>query len=88
MAHHQRLQARTGIARYDLEADGARRWVEGAWISGALGAAFLFVAFSVTGDEEESFSMQGIAHFIIVVAAELGMLGQAVCTVCAIRKAR
>ncbi|CAM9790089.1 unnamed protein product [Ascophyllum nodosum] len=88
LAHHQRLQARTGIARYDQDADGARRWVEGAWVSGALGAAFLFLSASVPGDRGGSFSLQGIAHAVFFITAGLGMVGQAACTVAATCKAR
>ena len=88
MAHHQRLQARTGVARYDQEADGAMRWITAAWVMGALGAAFLFVGASVPGDDRASFSTQGVAHLTLFVSAAAGFIGQATCTAWALRKAR
>ena len=62
--------------------------MEGAWVSGALGAAFLFLSASVPGDRGGSFSLQGIAHAVFFITAGLGMVGQAACTVAATCKAR
>ncbi|CAB1099104.1 unnamed protein product [Ectocarpus sp. CCAP 1310/34] len=88
LAHHQRLQARTGVARYDIEAEGAIRWVTGAWITGALGAILMYAAASVPGEEGASFSPQGVTHLVLTSSAACGILGQAVCTAWALRKAR
>ncbi|CAM9234100.1 unnamed protein product [Ectocarpus fasciculatus] len=88
LAHHQRLQARTGVARYDIEAEGAIRWVTGAWITGALGAVLMYAAASVPGEEGASFSPQGVTHLVLTTSAACGIMGQAACTAWALRKAR
>ncbi|CAN0368972.1 unnamed protein product, partial [Hapterophycus canaliculatus] len=89
LSHHQRLQARTGVARYDQQAEGAIRWVTAAWIMGALGAALLFASASVPGDEDgASFSPQGVLHLVLTASAACGLIGQAACTAWALREAR
>ncbi|CAM9888063.1 unnamed protein product [Pylaiella littoralis] len=89
LSHHQRLQARTGVARYDLQAEDAIRWVTAAWIVGTLGAGLMFAAASVPGDVRGVWSSaQGVAHLVLSLLAACGMIGQAVCTAWALTKAR
>lgn len=89
LSHHQRLQARTGVTRYDLEAEDAVWWVKTAWVVGTLGATLLFAAASVPGDEKgSSTSAQSVLHLVLSLLAACGLIGQTACTAWALRKAR
>lgn len=89
LSHHQRLQARTGVTRYDLQAEDAVWWVKTAWVVGTLGAVLLFVAASVPGDKQgSSSSAQSVLHLVLSLLAACGLIGQTACTAWALRKAR
>eukprot|EP00903_Cladosiphon_okamuranus_P009491 g9043.t1 len=89
LSHHQRLQARTGVTRYDLQAEDAVWWVKTAWVVGTLGATLLFAAASVPGDKKgSSSSAQSVLHLVLSLLAACGLIGQTACTAWALRKAR
>ncbi|CAM9517045.1 unnamed protein product [Choristocarpus tenellus] len=89
LAHKHRLEARTGVARYDRDARQAKVWVSTAWVLGSLGSVCLFIYGSLTGDSSDLLdSPQDVTKGAFLLAFVTGGGAQALCTVWALGKAR